>query len=90
MRNIYPETTLFSLQHPWSGLASDQELEHQNGLLSSDLQAASNSWFTKTFAQRRVSSGGLPVLGLSRDDAPLAGWRAKRMAWLPKESTGQV
>ncbi|CAL8301759.1 unnamed protein product [Boreogadus saida] len=62
---------------------SIQELEHQNSLLSSDLQAARNSWFTKAFVQRRASSGGL-----SRDSAPLAGWRAKRLAWLPKESPG--
>ncbi|CAL8284256.1 unnamed protein product [Lota lota] len=67
-----------------------QELEHQNGILSSDLQAAKNSWFTKTFTQRRVSSGGLQSFGMSRDEAPLAGWRAKRLSWLPKESPGDV
>uniref|UniRef100_A0A4W6E4R1 RAB GTPase activating protein 1-like 2 n=1 Tax=Lates calcarifer TaxID=8187 RepID=A0A4W6E4R1_LATCA len=36
-----------------------QELEHQNGLLASDLQEAKNNWISKAFTSLRTSSGGL-------------------------------
>ncbi|CAL8274558.1 unnamed protein product [Merluccius merluccius] len=71
-----------------------QELQHQNGILSSDLQAAGNSWFSKTFLLGRASGGGLHGYSMPRDGPPqaawagpggaLAGWSPKRPLWLHK------
>uniref|UniRef100_A0A4W6E6B7 RAB GTPase activating protein 1-like 2 n=1 Tax=Lates calcarifer TaxID=8187 RepID=A0A4W6E6B7_LATCA len=44
-----------------------QELEHQNGLLASDLQEAKNNWISKAFTSLRTSSGGLQVTAFSNN-----------------------
>uniref|UniRef100_A0A4W6E7G1 RAB GTPase activating protein 1-like 2 n=1 Tax=Lates calcarifer TaxID=8187 RepID=A0A4W6E7G1_LATCA len=47
-----------------------QELEHQNGLLASDLQEAKNNWISKAFTSLRTSSGGLQGISVPRNGAP--------------------
>ncbi|KAM7403335.1 hypothetical protein PAMA_003996 [Pampus argenteus] len=52
-----------------------QELEHQRGILTNDLQEAKNSWISKAFTSLRTSSGGLHNISLPRDGASAAGWK---------------
>ena len=68
-----------------------QELEHQRGILTNDLQEANNSWISKAFTSLRTSSGGLGSISLPRDGAPamgwnfhsgsLSGWSTKKILW---------
>uniref|UniRef100_A0A3B4UHN8 RAB GTPase activating protein 1-like 2 n=1 Tax=Seriola dumerili TaxID=41447 RepID=A0A3B4UHN8_SERDU len=68
-----------------------QELEHQRGLLTNDLQEAKNSWISKAFTSLRTSSGGLHGIGTPKDGAPalgwnlhsgsLSGWSSKKLSW---------
>ncbi|XP_056248727.1 rab GTPase-activating protein 1-like [Seriola aureovittata] len=68
-----------------------QELEHQRGLLTNDLQEAKNSWISKAFTSLRTSSGGLHGIGMPKDGAPalgwnlhsgsLSGWSSKKLSW---------
>ncbi|XP_029900428.1 rab GTPase-activating protein 1-like [Myripristis murdjan] len=77
-----------------------QELEHQRGILASDLQAAKNSWFSKAFTSLRTSSGGLhtinihkngaPMTGWTLQSGPLSGWSTKRLSWAHRDSGGNV
>ncbi|XP_045919220.1 rab GTPase-activating protein 1-like [Micropterus dolomieu] len=56
-----------------------QELEHQRGILASNLQDAKNSWISKAFTSLRTSSGGgLLRISIPRDGAPAAGWNLHR------------
>ncbi|XP_029972931.1 rab GTPase-activating protein 1-like [Salarias fasciatus] len=64
-----------------------QELEHEKGILASDLQEAKNSWISKAFTSLRTSSGGLYSLGVPKDGAPAASWNlhgaafSKKLSW---------
>ncbi|XP_072221246.1 rab GTPase-activating protein 1-like [Leuresthes tenuis] len=51
-----------------------QELEHQKGVLASDLQEAKNSWISKAFTSLRTSSGGIHSINMHKDSAPTVGW----------------
>lgn len=42
--------------HTWFHLIS-QELEHQRGVLMTEVQAAKNSWFSKTLGSLKTSAG---------------------------------
>ncbi|KAM7376087.1 hypothetical protein PAMP_005834 [Pampus punctatissimus] len=52
-----------------------QELEHQRGILTNDLQEARNSWISKAFTSLRTSTGGLHNISLPRDGASAVGWK---------------
>ncbi|XP_056152396.1 rab GTPase-activating protein 1-like [Lampris incognitus] len=77
-----------------------QELEHQKGILTNDLQEAKNSWFSKTLTSLRTAGGGLHGFSVPRDGAhtagwtlqsgPLSGWSNKRHSWAHKDSGGNV
>lgn len=81
-----------------------QELEHQKGILASDLQEAKNNWISKAFTSLRTSSGtaggGLHGINLHRDKSPavgwnthggaLSGWSVKKLSWPHRESRGNV
>lgn len=90
---------MFSLLH--LSLSSIQELEHQRGILASDLQEAKNSWISKAFTSLRTSSGGgLHNINIARDGAPtlgwnlhggaLTGWTTKKLPWRHRENRGNV
>ncbi|KAI3367566.1 hypothetical protein L3Q82_026421, partial [Scortum barcoo] len=50
-----------------------QELEHQRGILASELQDAKNSWISKAFTSLRTSSGGgLHSVSIPKDEALMA------------------
>ncbi|KAK2826448.1 hypothetical protein Q5P01_020662 [Channa striata] len=77
-----------------------QELEHQKGVLSSDLHEAKNSWISKAFTSLRTTSGGRHSLSIARDGAPavacsvqsgsLSGWRAKKLPWPHRDNRENV
>lgn len=78
-----------------------QELEHQRGILASDLQEAKNSWISKAFTSLRTSTGGgLHSISIPRDGAPTVGWNlhggslsawsAKKLSWPLRENRGNV
>uniref|UniRef100_A0A3Q3WR41 Uncharacterized protein n=1 Tax=Mola mola TaxID=94237 RepID=A0A3Q3WR41_MOLML len=78
-----------------------QELEHQRGILASDLQAAKNNWISKAFTSLRTSAGGgLHTISIPGDGAPtlswnlhggtLSGWSAKKQLRPHKENRGNV
>ncbi|XP_005934424.1 rab GTPase-activating protein 1-like isoform X1 [Haplochromis burtoni] len=68
-----------------------QELEHQKGILTSDLQEAKNSWISKAFTSLRTSSEGLHSLNIHKagthkmgwnvHSASLSGWSPKKLSW---------
>lgn len=69
-----------------------QELEHQNGALMTDLQAAKNGWLKKTLSSLKITSSGLQN-SAPRDEilAPISssrtGWMStRRVSWALKES----
>uniref|UniRef100_A0A4W6E8Q4 RAB GTPase activating protein 1-like 2 n=1 Tax=Lates calcarifer TaxID=8187 RepID=A0A4W6E8Q4_LATCA len=77
-----------------------QELEHQNGLLASDLQEAKNNWISKAFTSLRTSSGGLQGISVPRNGAPaprwnlhsgsLSGWSSKKLSWPHRDNREKV
>lgn len=78
-----------------------QELEHEKGILATDLQEAKNSWISKAFTSLRTSGGGgLQGVSIHRDGAPLLGlnlhgssrsaWSSKKFSWPHKENRGNV
>lgn len=78
-----------------------QELEHQRGILASDLQEAKNSWISKAITSLRTSSGGgLQSISIQREGAPtvgwnlhggsLSGWSAKKLLWPHRENQENV
>ncbi|KAF7659384.1 hypothetical protein LDENG_00298570 [Lucifuga dentata] len=77
-----------------------QELEHQKGNLSNDLQAAKNIWFNKTLTSLCTSSGRIHSINLHRDGAPtvsrniqshlLSGWKTKKLSWAHRDSRENV
>nr|XP_046269190.1 rab GTPase-activating protein 1-like isoform X2 [Scatophagus argus] len=78
-----------------------QELEHQRGVLTSELQEGKNSWISKAFTSLRTSSGGvLHSVSVPRDGAtavgwnlnagPLSGWSAKKLAWTHRDNRENV
>ncbi|KAM4625282.1 uncharacterized protein ACJ7VT_003752 [Polymixia lowei] len=74
-----------------------QELEHQKLTMINDLQAAKNSWFSKTFTSLRTASGGLHGITIPKDGAhtsgwtiqsgPLSGWSTKRLSWAHRDTS---
>ncbi|XP_055764553.1 rab GTPase-activating protein 1-like [Salvelinus fontinalis] len=78
-----------------------RELEHQQGVLQRDLQAARNSWLSKTVSSVRSAGGGLQSSSLPRGRAsamgrslhglPLSAWSSRRLSWaLRKDRGGDV
>lgn len=71
-----------------------QELEHQKGILASDLQQAKNNWISKAFTSLRTSSGagggGLHGVSIPTQGGALSGWRVKKLSWPHRESRGNV
>uniref|UniRef100_A0A3P8T617 RAB GTPase activating protein 1-like 2 n=1 Tax=Amphiprion percula TaxID=161767 RepID=A0A3P8T617_AMPPE len=77
-----------------------QELEHEKGILSNDLQESKNSWISKAFTSLRTSSGGLHGVSLPRDGAPalgrilhgtsLSGWSTKKLTWPHRDNQEKV
>ncbi|CAJ1074413.1 rab GTPase-activating protein 1-like isoform X1 [Xyrichtys novacula] len=78
-----------------------QDLEHQRGILTNDLQEAKNNWISKAFTSLRTSSGGgLSSVSAHRDGAPaagwnlhsgsLSGWSAKKLSWPHRDSREKV
>lgn len=82
-------------------MSSIQELEHQRGILASNLQEAKNNWISKAFTSLRTSSGGgLHNINIARDGAPtlgwnlhggsLSGWTTKKLPWRHGENRENV
>ncbi|XP_024134106.1 rab GTPase-activating protein 1-like [Oryzias melastigma] len=78
-----------------------QELEHQKGVLSNNLQEAKNSWINKAFMSLRTSGSGLPSISLHRDGPPalslhssslsgLSGWTPKKLSWPHRDNRAHV
>lgn len=77
-----------------------QELEHQKGILTNDLQEAKNTWFNKAFTSLRTSSGGIHSINPHRDRGPTAGWNVqspivsgwstKKLSWAHRDTRGNV
>ncbi|XP_047466197.1 rab GTPase-activating protein 1-like [Mugil cephalus] len=77
-----------------------QELEHQRGVLSNDLQEARNNWISKAFTSLRTSSGGLHGISMDRDAAPavrwrlhgasLSGWSTKKFSWPHRDNQENI
>ncbi|KAG7510660.1 hypothetical protein JOB18_027663 [Solea senegalensis] len=65
-----------------------QELQHQKGLMTNQLQEAKNTWINKAFTSLRTSSGGgLHGINIPRDGAPTLGWHlhgSSPSAWSSK------
>lgn len=82
-------------------MSSIQELEHQKGILASNLQEAKNNWISKAFTSLRTSSGGgLLNINVARDGAPTLGWNlhggslsewtTKKLSWRHRENRENV
>uniref|UniRef100_A0A8C8DI86 RAB GTPase activating protein 1-like 2 n=1 Tax=Oryzias sinensis TaxID=183150 RepID=A0A8C8DI86_9TELE len=78
-----------------------QELEHQKGVLSNNLQEAKNSWINKAFMSLRTSGSGLPSISLNKDGGPaltlhsgslseLSGWTPKKLSWSHRDNRAHV
>uniref|UniRef100_A0A3B5AIQ2 Rab GTPase-activating protein 1-like, isoform 10 n=1 Tax=Stegastes partitus TaxID=144197 RepID=A0A3B5AIQ2_9TELE len=77
-----------------------QELEHQKGILSNDLQESKNNWISKAFTSLRTSSGGLHGISIPKDGAAsggwslhgasLSGWSAKKLSWPHRDNREKV
>uniref|UniRef100_A0A3P9HXJ8 RAB GTPase activating protein 1-like 2 n=1 Tax=Oryzias latipes TaxID=8090 RepID=A0A3P9HXJ8_ORYLA len=78
-----------------------QELEHQKGVLSNNLQEAKNSWINKAFLSLRKSGSGLSSISLNRDGGPaltlhsgslfeLPGWTPKKLSWSHRDNRAHV
>ncbi|RVE57364.1 hypothetical protein OJAV_G00215520 [Oryzias javanicus] len=78
-----------------------QELEHQKGVLSNNLQEAKNSWINKAFMSLRTSGSGHPSISLNRDGPPalslhssslsgLSGWTPKKLLWPHRDNRAHV
>lgn len=71
-----------------------QELEHQKGILASDLQQAKNNWISKAFTSLRTSAGAgggsLHGVSLPAHGGALSGWSVKKLSWPYKESKENV
>lgn len=51
-----------------------QELEHEKGILASELQTAKNNWFNKTLTSLRPAGGAQHGSSVPREEAPITGW----------------
>ncbi|KAM4542247.1 rab GTPase-activating protein 1-like [Odontesthes bonariensis] len=77
-----------------------QELEHQKGVLASDLQEAKNSWISKAFTSLRTSSGGIHSISMHKDGTPTVGWHlhsttlsawsSKKLLWPHRDNRENV
>ncbi|XP_051556060.1 rab GTPase-activating protein 1-like [Myxocyprinus asiaticus] len=70
-----------------------QELEHQNMVLTSELQAGKNTWFSKTLGSFRTvtssnqnSSQADSVWSYTHN--PHSSWVTRRLSWAPREGRG--
>lgn len=67
-----------------------QELEHQKGVLASDLQDAKNNWISKAFTSLRTSGAGVhkdraPVVAWNIHSPSLPVWSPKKLSWPHKD-----
>ncbi|XP_012709376.2 rab GTPase-activating protein 1-like isoform X1 [Fundulus heteroclitus] len=74
-----------------------QELEHQKGVLASDVQQAKNNWISKALTSLRTSTAGHHGAGMHREGPPtlnwnlhsssLTGWPPKKLSWPHKDNS---
>lgn len=74
-----------------------QELEHQKGVLASDLNEAKNSWINKAFTSLRTSSrslsipkDGAPAVGWNLHSGSLSRWKTKKLSWPHRDNREDV
>ncbi|XP_034015433.1 rab GTPase-activating protein 1-like isoform X2 [Thalassophryne amazonica] len=77
-----------------------QELEHQKGLLTTELDTAKSRWFNKAFTSLRPPIRPLPstptrrarppALNWNLHSKPLSEWTSKKLSWPHRDNNGSV